>query len=147
MAWQLQGQRSARVGVDAESSATALEPRQEAAAPFLFGASRPRRSLAALDERLVGIWRLVPGDGTVPSPRAQGGAIAASGTPDHGAPARAAGGGNCAEAARPEPPVRAMAELSLVEQWKAAKHGFDVWPDIVEAARRGTPHAKLDEPD
>lgn len=40
-----------------------------------------------------------------------------------------------------------MAPLNPVEIWKAAKHGFDVWPDILKWAREGTPHAAIEEPD
>jgi len=40
-----------------------------------------------------------------------------------------------------------MAELNAVEIWKAAKHGFDVWPDILRWAQEGTPHDQIDEPD
>ena len=40
-----------------------------------------------------------------------------------------------------------MAELNAVEIWKAAKHGFDVWPDILRWAQEGTPHDRVDEPD
>jgi ferredoxin-nitrite reductase len=36
---------------------------------------------------------------------------------------------------------------SPIEAWKQAKHGFDVWPDIVRHARLRTPMAKIDEPD
>jgi precorrin-3B synthase len=38
-----------------------------------------------------------------------------------------------------------MAELNAFEIWKAAKHGFDVWPDLVRWAQAGTPHAEIDE--
>ncbi|MBI3636255.1 MAG: precorrin-3B synthase, partial [Candidatus Rokubacteria bacterium] len=40
-----------------------------------------------------------------------------------------------------------MAEPNAVELWKAAKHGFDVWPDVLRWAREGTPHDQIDEPD
>ncbi|HWP34357.1 MAG TPA: precorrin-3B synthase, partial [Thermodesulfobacteriota bacterium] len=40
-----------------------------------------------------------------------------------------------------------MAELNAVEIWKAAKHGFDVWPDLLRWAREGTPHDRIEEPD
>ena len=40
-----------------------------------------------------------------------------------------------------------MAELNAVEVWKAAKHGFDVWPDILRWAQEGTPHDAIDERD
>ena len=40
-----------------------------------------------------------------------------------------------------------MAEPNAVEIWKAAKHGFDVWPDILRWAQEGTPHDRIDEPD
>lgn len=40
-----------------------------------------------------------------------------------------------------------MADLNPVEIWKAAKHGFDVWPDLLRWAQEGTPHEKIDEPD
>ena len=38
-------------------------------------------------------------------------------------------------------------ELNPVEVWKAAKHGFDVWPDVLRWAREATPHAAIEEPD
>ncbi|MBI2207526.1 MAG: precorrin-3B synthase [Candidatus Rokubacteria bacterium] len=37
--------------------------------------------------------------------------------------------------------------LNPVEIWKAAKHGFDVWPDIVKWAQEGTPASAIEEPD
>jgi ferredoxin-nitrite reductase len=40
-----------------------------------------------------------------------------------------------------------MADLNPVEIWKAAKHGFDVWPDILRWAQTGTPHHRIEEPD
>lgn len=40
-----------------------------------------------------------------------------------------------------------MAELNAVEIWKAAKGGFDVWPDVLRWAGEGTPHHKIEEPD
>lgn len=40
-----------------------------------------------------------------------------------------------------------MAELNPVEIWKAAKHGFDVWPDLLRWAQEGTPHDRIEEPD
>ena len=40
-----------------------------------------------------------------------------------------------------------MAEPSAVEIWKAAKHGFDVWPDLLRWAKDATPHAGIEEPD
>lgn len=40
-----------------------------------------------------------------------------------------------------------MAELNAVEIWKAAKHGFDVWPDVLRWAREGTLHDRIEEPD
>lgn len=36
---------------------------------------------------------------------------------------------------------------SRVELWKSAKHGFDVWPDILRYAMEGTPMADIDETD
>lgn len=44
----------------------------------------------------------------------------------------------------PTPPEPA---LNPVEIWKAAKHGFDVWPDVVRWAQEGTPHEQIDEAD
>src|SRR5688500_15357962 len=38
-------------------------------------------------------------------------------------------------------------ELNPVEVWKAARHGFDVWPDVLRWAREATPHAAIEEPD
>lgn len=40
-----------------------------------------------------------------------------------------------------------MAGLNSVEVWKAAKHGFDVWPDLLRWAQEGTPHGAIEEPD
>jgi ferredoxin-nitrite reductase len=37
--------------------------------------------------------------------------------------------------------------LNPVEAWKAEKHGFDVWPDVLRWAREGTPHAAISEAD
>ena len=37
--------------------------------------------------------------------------------------------------------------MNKVEAWKAAKHGFDVWGDLVRHAEAGTPMAEIDEPD
>jgi len=37
--------------------------------------------------------------------------------------------------------------MNAVEVWKAAKHGFDVWPDILRWAQEGTPHHRIDEAD
>lgn len=37
--------------------------------------------------------------------------------------------------------------LNPVELWKAAKHGFDVWGELVRWAQEGTPHDRIDEPD
>jgi ferredoxin-nitrite reductase len=42
----------------------------------------------------------------------------------------------------PPPPA-----LNPVEIWKAAKHGFDVWPDVLRWAQEGTPHERIEEPD
>ena len=36
---------------------------------------------------------------------------------------------------------------SRVEIWKTAKHGIDVWPDILRYAQEGTPMAAIDDPD
>src|SRR5438552_8378528 len=40
-----------------------------------------------------------------------------------------------------------MSEMNPVEVWKAAKHGFDVWPDVLRWAQEGTPHHRIDESD
>ena len=40
-----------------------------------------------------------------------------------------------------------MSQLNAVEVWKAAKHGFDVWPDVLRWAQEGTPHHRIDEND
>jgi ferredoxin-nitrite reductase len=40
-----------------------------------------------------------------------------------------------------------MAALNSIEVWKAAKHGFDVWPDVLRWAQEGTPHHRIDESD
>ena len=36
---------------------------------------------------------------------------------------------------------------SSVEQWKIAKHGFDVWPDVLRYAQEKTPMSKIEIPD
>ena len=43
-----------------------------------------------------------------------------------------------------EAPAR---KQSRVEIWKAAKHGIDVWPDILRYAQEGTPMAAIDDTD
>jgi ferredoxin-nitrite reductase len=40
-----------------------------------------------------------------------------------------------------------MPEPNAVELWKAAKHGFDVWPDLLRWAREGTPQERIEESD
>ena len=40
-----------------------------------------------------------------------------------------------------------MSELNPVEVWKAKKHGFDVWPDLLNWAQRGTSYDDIDEAD
>jgi ferredoxin-nitrite reductase len=40
-----------------------------------------------------------------------------------------------------------MAKLNAFEIWKAEKHGFDVWPDLLHWAKQATPHAAISEPD
>jgi ferredoxin-nitrite reductase len=40
-----------------------------------------------------------------------------------------------------------VAELNAVEIWKSAKHGFDVWPDLLRWAQEGTPGDRLEEAD
>jgi ferredoxin-nitrite reductase len=40
-----------------------------------------------------------------------------------------------------------MSELNTIETWKAARHGFDVWPDLLRWAQEGTPQDRIDEPD
>jgi ferredoxin-nitrite reductase len=37
--------------------------------------------------------------------------------------------------------------MNKVEQWKAHKHGFDVWPDVLRHAEAKTPMKDIDEPD
>ena len=37
--------------------------------------------------------------------------------------------------------------MNKVEAWKAEKHGFDVWGDLMRYAEAGTPMADIDEPD
>jgi ferredoxin-nitrite reductase len=44
----------------------------------------------------------------------------------------------------PEDPATA---LSSVEQWKRAKHGIDVWPDVLRYAREKTPMDRIEVPD
>jgi ferredoxin-nitrite reductase len=39
------------------------------------------------------------------------------------------------------------AALNPVEIWKAKKHGFDVWPDLLNWAGQGTSYDKIDEAD
>ncbi|MGH7823033.1 MAG: ferredoxin--nitrite reductase, partial [Candidatus Binatia bacterium] len=39
------------------------------------------------------------------------------------------------------------AKLNAFEVWKAAKHGFDVWPDVGRFAEERTPHAAIAEED
>jgi ferredoxin-nitrite reductase len=38
-------------------------------------------------------------------------------------------------------------ELNPVEVWKAKKHGFDVWPDLLKWAEQGTSYDQIDEAD
>jgi ferredoxin-nitrite reductase len=38
-------------------------------------------------------------------------------------------------------------KLNSFEAWKAEKHGFDVWPDLLRWAEEGTPHAAIAEED
>ena len=38
-------------------------------------------------------------------------------------------------------------EKSAVEKWKMAKHGLDVWPDVLRYAARSTPMAKIETPE
>jgi len=40
-----------------------------------------------------------------------------------------------------------VTDLNPVELWKAARHGFDVWPDVLRWAQEGTPHHRIDETD
>lgn len=40
-----------------------------------------------------------------------------------------------------------MTGLNAFEVWKAARHGFDVWPDVLRWAQEGTPHHRIDEAD
>jgi ferredoxin-nitrite reductase len=37
--------------------------------------------------------------------------------------------------------------VNPVEVWKAARHGFDVWPDLLRWAQEGTPHERIEEAD
>src|SRR5262245_7582582 len=37
--------------------------------------------------------------------------------------------------------------MNKVEQWKAEKHGFDVWPDVLRHAAAKTPMGDIAEPD
>jgi ferredoxin-nitrite reductase len=41
----------------------------------------------------------------------------------------------------------AASKTSPIEAWKAAKHGLDVWPDVLSHAERSTPMAKIDPTD
>jgi precorrin-3B synthase len=38
-----------------------------------------------------------------------------------------------------------MNQLNPVEVWKAQKHGFDLWPDLLRWAEQETPHATIEE--
>ncbi len=40
-----------------------------------------------------------------------------------------------------------MSSLNPVEVWKAKKHGFDVWPDLLNWAAQGTSYDEIDEAD
>jgi len=40
-----------------------------------------------------------------------------------------------------------MAELNPIEAWKARKHGFDVWSDLLRWADQGTSYDQIDEAD
>lgn len=46
-----------------------------------------------------------------------------------------------------EAPTDPSAKKSAVEAWKTAKHGLDVWPDVLHYAQEGTPMAKIEEAD
>ena len=46
-----------------------------------------------------------------------------------------------------KPAEAPASKQSRVEIWKAAKHGIDVWPDILRYAQEGTPMAAIDEAD
>ena len=52
-----------------------------------------------------------------------------------------------AEGAAATRPTDDTSKKSRVEIWKAAKHGLDVWPDILRYAQEGTPMAAIDEAD
>ena len=47
----------------------------------------------------------------------------------------------------PTPVDDPATQKSRVEIWKAAKHGIDVWPDILRYAQEGTPMDAIDEAD
>ncbi|MBI4469273.1 MAG: precorrin-3B synthase [Acidobacteria bacterium] len=51
--------------------------------------------------------------------------------------------------AAPAKPAAADAatQKSPVEAWKSAKHGLDVWPDVLRYAQLATPMSKIDTPD
>jgi ferredoxin-nitrite reductase len=50
--------------------------------------------------------------------------------------------------ATPARPAEDLAvKHSRVELWKTAKHGIDVWPDILRYAQEGTPMSAIDEAD
>jgi hypothetical protein len=40
-----------------------------------------------------------------------------------------------------------MNGLNPVEVWKARKHGFDVWPDLLRWAENETLHGSIEEED
>jgi ferredoxin-nitrite reductase len=52
-----------------------------------------------------------------------------------------------AAAAPPKESGDPATEKSPVEVWKSAKHGFDVWPDLLKHAEQQTTMAKIDEAD
>ncbi len=37
--------------------------------------------------------------------------------------------------------------MNKIEQWKQQKHGFDVWPDLLDHAKQGTPMKQIDNTD
>jgi ferredoxin-nitrite reductase len=47
----------------------------------------------------------------------------------------------------PQPPAEPAARRSPVEVWKQAKHGFDVWPDLLRHAAQGTSMSRIEEAD
>ncbi len=68
---------------------------------------------------------------------------AASGTASGEPSAGASNASSAAASAADDPAIK----KSSVEQWKIAKHGMDVWPDVERYAQEHTPMAKIEIPE